>query len=184
MEVLMKRMLSSALMFLLLCGLVALFETASQGGRSEKPILISALPKDNEIAGWKREGQPFLARGSIDLAKRINGSEPFYIKRGVVESVFQDYVNKKNTIRINIVLHQTAIAAEARRLYHDSYAESPLPLQNLGNEGRGLPKLIGAYSLQFWKGPVYAELFISDKSPESQAALLPFAKVIAHKLLN
>ncbi|OGP52112.1 MAG: hypothetical protein A2Y79_12495 [Deltaproteobacteria bacterium RBG_13_43_22] len=180
----MKKMLSSALTFLLLCGLIALFETDSQGSGSEKPILVSALPKDNEIAGWKREGQPFLARGFADLAKQINGGAPFYIERGVVESVFQDYINKKNTIRINIVLHQTAIAAEARRLYHDSYAESPLPLHILGNEGRGLPKLIGAYSLQFCKGPVYADLTISDKSLESQAALLSFAKRIARKLTN
>jgi hypothetical protein len=178
----MKKMLSSALAFLLLCGLIALFETDSQGGDSEKSILVSALPKDNEIAGWKREEQPFLARGFEDLAKQINGGAPFYIDRGVVESVFQDYVNKENTIWINIVLHQTAMTAEAKRLYHDIYAESPSPLHDLGNEGRGLPKLIGAYSLQFWKGPVYAELTISDKSLESQAALLSFAKAIARKL--
>ena len=180
----MKKMLSSALAFLLLCGLIGLFETDSRGGGSEKSILVSALPKDNEIAGWKREGQPFLARGHEDLAKQINGGAPFYIDRGVVESVFQDYINKENTIRITIELHQTAIAAEARRLYDDIYAESPSPLHNLGNEGRRLPKLIGAYSLQFWKGPVYAALTIYDKSLESQAALLSFAKVIAHKLPN
>jgi hypothetical protein len=184
MECLMKKMLSSALALLLLCGLIVLFETDSQGGGSEKSILVSALPQDNEIAGWKREEQPFLARGSEDLAKMMNGGAPFYIDRGVVESVFQDYVNKENTIRINIELHQTAIAAEARRLYHDIYAESPSPLHNLGNEGRRLPKLIGAYSFQFWKGPVYAALTISDKSLESQAVLLSFAKAIARKLPN
>jgi hypothetical protein len=178
----MKKMLSSALAFLLLCGLIALFETDSQGGDSGKSILVSALPKDNEIAGWKREEQPFLARGFEDLAKQVNGGAPFYIDRGVVESVFQDYVNKEKTIWINIVLHQTAMAAEATRLYHDIYAESPSPLHDLGNEGRGLPNLIGAYSLQFLKGSVYAELTISDKSPESQATLLSFAKAIARKL--
>jgi hypothetical protein len=184
MECLMKKMLLSALAFLLLCGLVALFETDSQGGSSEKSILVFALPKDDEIAGWMREEQPFLARGHEDLAKQINGGAPFYIDRGVVESVFQDYVNKENTIRITIELHQTAIAAEARRLYHDIYAESPLPLHNLGNEGRGLPNLIGAYSIQFWKGPVYASLTVSDKSLESQAVLLSFAKAIARRVPN
>jgi hypothetical protein len=184
MECLMKKMLSSILAFLLLCGLIALFEPDSQGGGSEKPILISVLPKDNEIAGWKREEQPFLARGFEDLAKVMNGGAPFYIDRGVVESVFQDYVNKENTIRINIELHQTAVAAEAKRLYHDIYAESPSALHNLGKEGRRLPKLIGAYSVHFWKGPVYAALTISDKSLESQAALLSFAEAIARKLPN
>lgn len=177
-------MLSSALTILLLNGLIVAFETDSEGESSAQLILVSALPKDNEIASWKREGQPFLARGFEGLAKQINGGAPFYIERGVLESVFQDYINKGHAIRISVVLHQTAVASEAKRLYHDIYAESPLPLHNLGNEGRGLPKLIGAYSLQFWKGPVYADLTISDKSPESQAALLSFAEAIADKLLN
>jgi hypothetical protein len=182
MEYLMKQMLSLTLVFLLLCGWIVLFETDSHGIGSKKSILVSVLPNDDEIAGWKRDEPPFLAGGFEDLAKMMDGGAPFYIDRGVVESVFQDYVNKENTIRLNIELHQTANAEKTKRLYHDIYAESPSPLHKLGNEARRLPKLIGAYSIQFWKGPVYVSLTITDKSLQSQAALLAFAEAIAHNL--
>jgi hypothetical protein len=178
----MKKMLLPFLAFLLLLGFITLFQSNLQGSGLKKSILISVLPEDDEIVGWKREEQPFLAIGFKDLAKMIDGGAPFYIDRGVVESVFQDYANIDNNIWINIMLHKTGNVTEARRLYHDSYAESPSVLRDLGNEGRGLPKLIGAYSIHFRKGPVYVELNISNKSQASRAVLLSFAKAIARKL--
>ena len=148
----------------------------------EAPSLISVLPKDDEIPEWKREGRPFLASGLAELALQINGGAVFYIDRGVRESAFQDYVHEGNSIWISVELHRTTHAREADRLYVDTYAESPSLLSSLGDGGRALPNLIGAYAIEFRKGSVFAKLSVTDNSQESRAVLLSFARTIAEKL--
>ncbi|MCP4021456.1 MAG: hypothetical protein GY729_06420 [Desulfobacteraceae bacterium] len=149
---------------------------------SEKPKLVSILPKDNEIPSWKKEAKAFVAKGFDELAQRINGGAPFYIDRGVKKSVFQNYINENNDIWIELIFHQTATIKEAKRLYQDIYAESPEFLPSLGDGGRKLPKLIGAYALEFRKGSVFVNLTITDKSAKSQTVLMSFAKKISDKL--
>ncbi len=148
----------------------------------EAPSLVSALPEGDEIPGWKREGEPFVARGMAGLAQQINGGAPFYIDRGVQESVFHEYANEDNSIWISVVLHQTARLKDAESLYRDIYAESPLSLPDLGKEGRALPELIGAYSIEFIKGPVFAKLTVNNKAETCQSLLLSFAEKIAARL--
>ncbi len=146
------------------------------------PALASALPGDEKTPNWRRDGEPFSARGVEELARQINGGAPFYVDRGVGESAFQDYANEGGSIWISVALHRTASSREAENLYLDIYAESPRALPSLGNQGRALPNLIGAYAVEFQRGPVYARLSVSDKSPDSQAALMSFAQAIDARL--
>jgi hypothetical protein len=144
--------------------------------------LLSVLPEDGEIPQWTREGKPFLARGLDELVQQMNGGAPFYTERGVRESAFQDYVHMNDSIWINVELHRTSTPKQAKQLYSDVYAESPSLLPDLGDGGRSLPNLIGAYTVEFLKGPVYARLTITNKSEKSKAALHLFAETIAARL--
>ncbi len=170
-------------LIVLLLGVSAIGCISKQNEKeSEKPKLVSILPKDHEIPSWKKEAKTFVAKGFDELAQRINGGAPFYIDRGVKKSVFQNYINENNDIWIEVTFHQTATIEEAKQLYQDIYAESPEILSSLGDGGRKLPKLIGAYALEFRKGFVYVNLTISDKSTKSETVLMSFAKKIADKL--
>ena len=144
--------------------------------------LLAALPEDGDVPPWKRYGSATHTFGLEELSTRMEGAAPFYVERGVQESVFQDYEKGRGAAWLTVVLHRSEKPRQAAVLYRDLAAESPVSVDGLGDEARVLPNLIGVYALEMRQGAVVALLTATGNSAASRNAVRAFAEAIARKL--
>lgn len=69
--------------------LVSLFSFCTKDTQLSTPEDI--LIRDNEISGWSRTGNGWIANSSGDLNNAINGEAAIYTVRGFVEGAMQEY---------------------------------------------------------------------------------------------
>ncbi|GAK57927.1 hypothetical protein U27_04899 [Candidatus Vecturithrix granuli] len=143
--------------------------------------MLDFLPEDEEISGWLRDGDPMLATDLDALTMLINGAAPFYLERGVVEVLFQDYVNDSDVF-LTLEIYRTQSKEQARSVYTNIYAENPEAVENLGHEARLMSGLIGAYLLEFWQKTFFIRLTITEKSEYSREAVVNFANHVSNQI--
>ena len=142
--------------------------------------LLKLLPQDDDITGWLRDGEAYIATDEASLSGFINGAAPFYIERGAQEVLFQDYA--KDDVYLTVEIYRMAEAEQARQLYADVGAEEPEALEDIGTEARFVGGLVGAYLVEYWHTSLFVRLTITEKSPAAQDAILAFAKGISEKI--
>ena len=142
--------------------------------------LLKFIPRDEEVAGWIRDGETYVATDEASLAEFIDGAAPFYIERGVVEVVFQDYANED--VYLTVEIYRMKNAESAKQLYAEITSENPETLEEVGTEGRFVSGLVGAYLIEYWQKSLFIRLTITDKSPQSKEAILKFATSVSEKI--
>ncbi len=142
--------------------------------------LLKFVPSDEDIAGWIRDGETYIATDEESLAGFINGAAPFYIEHGAVEVVFQDYT--KEDVYLTLEIYRMKDEEKAKQLYADIDSENPETLEKIGTEGRLASGLIGAYLIEYWQKSFFVRLTITEKSTTSKEAILTFAKTISEKI--
>ena len=142
--------------------------------------LLKLVPKDDDISGWIRDGETYVATDEASLAEFINGAAPFYIERGAVEVGFQDYV--KEDVYLTLEIYRMKDEKSARQLYTEIDSENPEKLEKIGTEGRFVSGLIGAYLIEYWQKSFFIRLTITQKSATSKEAVLTFAKTVSEKI--
>ena len=160
---------------------VGLLLALAASAASADSALLDSVPADDQIAGWLRDGETFRATSEAELTEWINGAAPFYIEHGVVEAVFQDYVNPEDVF-LTLELYRLEDAAHAETLYADVSADQSEPVQDLGAESRFVGDLIGAYLIEFWQQTYFVRLTIVAKTPSAKDAILEFARVVSDAL--
>lgn len=143
--------------------------------------MLDFLPEDEEIFGWLRDGDPMLATDLDSLTMLINGAAPFYLERGVLEVLFQDYINQDDVF-LTLEIYRTPSKEQAQSLYTAIEVENPETLENLGHEARLMSGLIGAYLLEFWQKTYFIRLTITEKSEYSREAIVNFAKHVSNQI--
>ncbi len=141
--------------------------------------LTRLTPQDNGVEGWKLD-DVYFASDADTLMARINGAGPFYLKRGSQEVLFQEYGQGSQYVSLEV--YRMADKMSAIRLYSDVKAMKPEPLNDLGDEGRFDPSLIGSYLIEFRSKSYFVRLMISQKSAASKQTILEFARAIAGKI--
>lgn len=142
--------------------------------------LLKFIPQDEEVAGWIHDGEAYVATDEASLAGFINGAAPFYIERGAVEVVFQDYANQD--VYLTVEIYRMKDEESAKHLYAEITSEDPETLEDVGTEGRFVSGLVGAYLIEYWQKYLFIRLTITDKSPESKKAMLNFATIVSEKI--
>jgi hypothetical protein len=142
--------------------------------------LLKLIPQDGKVAGWIRDGETYVATDEASLAGFIDGAAPFYIERGTVEVVFQDYANQD--VYLTVEIYRMKNEESAKHLYAEITSENPETLQEVGTEGRFVSELVGAYLIEYWQKSLFIRLTITDKSSQSKEALLTFATIISEQI--
>ena len=70
-----------------------------------------------------------LATDLESLTMLMNGAAPFYLEQGVVEVLFQDYINDDDVF-LTLEIYRTQTEDQARSVYTNIYAENPETLKN------------------------------------------------------
>jgi hypothetical protein len=137
---------------------------------------------NQEMRDWSKDGELIICNSLSELARLINGGAPFYIERGAKRVVFQDYKNAKRDIYINLEIYQMGNNKEAESLFNDVFVDQPIYLPDIGERCRMAIRLIGVYSMDFFKENIYARLTITEKSDASKNELENFAKMISNNI--
>ena len=135
-----------------------------------------------EVRGWSKDGEFIVCNSLAELARQINGGAPFYTERGAEKVVFQDYKNAKKDVYINLEIYQMGNNTEAETLFNDVFVDQPTYYSDIGERCRMASRLIGVYSMDFFKENIYARLTITEKSDASKNDLENFAKMISSKI--
>ena len=147
---------------------------------ADETELLKFIPQDEEVAGWIRDGETYVATDETSLAGFIDGAAPFYIERGAVEVVFQDYAHQD--VYLTVEIYRMKNEESAKHLYTEITSEDPETLEDVGTEGRFVSGLVGAYLIEYWQKSLFIRLTITDKSPQSKEAMLKFATIISEKI--
>jgi len=157
-------------------GLLPLVYSAS----AENTEISKYIPNDDEVSGWVREGEAYIAIDEKTLLAFINGAAPFYIEHGTEEVAFQDFTQKDLYLTLEIYRMKNEVSA--KRLYADIYAENPKPLEGIGTVGRFLDDLIRLYLVEYWQQSFFIRLTISEKTVASKETILTFARIVSEKI--
>lgn len=142
--------------------------------------LLKIVPNDDDISGWMRDGETYIATDEQSLSEFINGAAPFYIEHGAVEVVFQDYA--KEDVYLTLEIYRMEDEEKAQQLYAAIDSENPETLEKIGTEGRFVGGLIGAYLVEYWQKSFFIRLTITEKSTNSKEAILTFATTVSEKI--
>lgn len=163
--------------FLWICMLIALTHAAM----AVESKLLPIVPNDDDISGWIRDGESYIATDEQSLSEFIDGAAAFYIEHGAVEVVFQDYA--KEDVYLTLEIYHMKDEEKAKQLYADIDSEDPEILEEIGTEGRFVGGLIGAYLVEYWQKSFFIRLTITEKSTISKEVILTFAKIISEKII-
>ena len=151
---------------------------------SEKPPEgILFLPKDDEIMGWRMDGEILTAPNSADLFKIINGGASLYLKYGFQSYCGQTYKNfKDNELEVSVFDQKSP--QNARQLYQDPLV-APKPgrvLEGLGDEARVDERGLFHYGVEFIKDRYFVRVVIQDKSEKGLNEAILFSRFISQRI--
>ncbi len=150
---------------------------------SEKPEGVLFLPKDDEIKGWKTDGEFLKATNSEDLFKLMNGGASLYLKYGFQAYCGQTYKNSKG-IELEVSIFDQGDPQNARQLYRDPLVV-PKPgrtLENLGDEARVDERGLFHYGIEFIKDRYFVRVIIQDKSEQGLNTATLFSRFIFQRI--
>jgi hypothetical protein len=170
-----SKMLASLLGFLLTVSLPGASLHAAES------LLVPLAPEDHAISGWLRDGEPMQAVDLDSLTMLINGAAPFYLEHGVIDVLFQDYINDADVF-LTLEIYRTQTEEQAQDVYRGMIVENSETLESLGREARLLNDLIGAYVLEFWQKTFFVRLTIAEKSEHSKTTMTDFAEQVSSRM--
>jgi len=132
------------------------------------------LPADNEISGWKKDGEP-LFFGQDDLWEYIDGQAESFLMYDFREVAAQHYLDPSGLeIKVEIYEHGSPLMAFG---IYSQFRSSDVTYLDIGNEAFG-----DEYSIHFWKGRFYVKIYAYEEGEKSRAALRAFAEIVAAKI--
>ncbi len=141
--------------------------------------VASLFPQTDEIEGWTRDGELFLASDESTLAEWINGAAPYYFEFGAVEVGFQDYVQED--VFLSLEIYNMEDPEHAGALYADIFAENPEAVL-LGDAARLVSDLPGVLLFEMHQAVYFVRVTADDKSPATREAILGFAEWVSQAI--
>ena len=138
------------------------------------------LPNDTDLSGWLREGESYIARDGQALMQYMNGAAPFYIERGNIEALFQDYRRGNDLLTLEIFLQKDLDSA--KRLYGDVTLTGSKLLPYLGTEARWSEEFINTTVIEFWRDVFFVRLTSGRGSPDSTEAIMALARKVSENI--
>jgi hypothetical protein len=145
--------------------------TSAHSGDITPPGL---LPADNEISGWKLDGEP-LIYGPQDLWEYIDGQAETFLMYDFREVAAQHYLDPSGLeIKVEIYEHGSPLMAFG---IYSQFRSPDVEYLEIGNEAFG-----DEYSIHFWKGRFYVEIYAYEEGEKISEAMKEFAETVAGKI--
>ena len=149
--------------------------------RPEKLLgLMSLLPADDEIPGWKRSEKAFRASSEEELYRIFNGGASLYIQHGFRSFAGQSYKGPKRT-ELEVYLFDQGTSQTAGDLYENPYAK-PLRMKaiaDLGEKARIDSTPLFAYGVDLIQKGFFVRVIIQDKTEEGLNVAISFSRFIS-----
>lgn len=149
---------------------------------TSQPI-VSALPTEKELQGWKPMADALVHVKGAELTQLYNGGFEVWTSRGVLEAAAQTY--KKDKLYMTITAHRLSTPAKAKAIvayWKAKQKESrPSTLNIAGGTGYWV-QAAGATNLYWQQSQYYATFEIPKATPEAKAASLAARAVWSKKL--
>jgi len=160
---------------LLFGSIVSFFPIFSQAEEPRaKESLLSLLPLESDLKGWKLDGEPQTAEG-IRLFELINGGAEEYVKEGFSRAVMATYRNNEGK-RINLDLYEMLSPESAKRIHRKKAGDKGQKV-SVGEEAA-----MEDYYLNFRKGVYQVTLSGYDTQRETLEWLLRMARLVAERM--
>ena len=152
--------------------------------RPEKLLgLMSLLPADDEIPGWKRSEKLLRASNEEELYRIFNGGASLYIQHGFHSFVGQSYKGPKRT-ELEVHIFDQGTPQTAEDLYANPYTKPSRmkEITDLGEKARIDMTPLFAYGVDLIQKGFFVRVIIQDKTEEGMKAALSFARSISKKI--
>ena len=145
--------------------------------------LLTLLPADDEIPGWKRSEKAFRASNEEELYRIFNGGASLYIQHGFRSFAGQSYKGPKRT-ELEVYLFDQGTSQTAGDLYENPYAKPPRmkAIADLGEKARIDSTPLFAYGVDLIQKGFFVRVIIQDKTEEGLNVAISFARFISQKI--
>jgi hypothetical protein len=161
--------------------------TAPEAHAAETPEkllgILTLLPGDEEIPGWKRSERLLTASNEEELYKIVNGGATLYIQHGFQAFVGQSYRGPKKAEAEVSIFHQ-GTPGNAESLYENPFAK-PGRSKEIGGLGeKAWIDMTPLFSqgVEFIQKGFFVRIIIQDKTEEGLNAALFFARKISKRI--
>jgi hypothetical protein len=166
---------------ILFCGF-AWPEQASE--RPEKLLgLMTLLPADDEIPGWKRSEKILRASKQEDLYRIFNGGASLYTQHGFRSFVGQSYKGGKGT-ELEVYIFDQGTSQNTTDLYENPFTKPNRnkKIADLGEKARIDMTPLFCYVAEFIQKRFYVRVIIQERTDEGLNAAISFARSISNRI--
>jgi hypothetical protein len=152
--------------------------------RPEKLLgVMSLLPVDDEIPGWKRSEKLVQAANEEELYKVFNGGASLYLQHGFHSFVGQSYKGPKST-ELEVYIFNQGTSQNAEDLYENPFTKPSRSKQiaNLGEKARIDMTPLFCYGVDLIQKGFFVRVVIQDKTDEGLNAAISFARSISKRI--
>lgn len=145
--------------------------------------VITFLPADDEIPGWKRSEKLLSASKEEELYKIFNGGASLYIQHGFHLFVGQSYKGPKGT-ELEVYIFDQRTPQNAEDLYENPFTKPPRnkAIANLGEKARIDEGPLFCYGIEFVQRGFFVRVIIQDKTDEGLNVATSFAHLISKRI--
>jgi len=153
--------------------------------RSEKFAgVMSLLPGDDEVPGWKRSEKLLRASNEEELYRIFNGGASLYIQHGFQSFVGQSYKGP-NGLELEVSIFDQRTPQNAEDLYENPFTKPSRmkEIANLGDKARiDMTPLFG-YGVDFVLKGFVVRVIIQDKTEDALNSAIAFARLISQRIM-
>jgi len=154
---------------------------------SERPEksggMLSLLPGDDEVPGWKRSEKVLRASNEEELYRIINGEASLYVQHGFQSFGGQSYRGPKG-LELEVYIFDQKTPRNAEDLYENPYTKPTRKkeIADLGEKARIDMTPLFSYGVNFVLKGFFVRVIIHDKTEEALNSAMAFARLIAMRI--
>lgn len=152
-------------------------------GREKLPGVMSLLPGDDEVPGWKRSERLLRASNEEELYRIFNGGASLYIQHGFRSFVGQSYKGPKG-LELEVYIFDQRTPQNAEDLYENPFTKPSRikEIADLGEKARiDMTPLFG-YGVDFVLKGFVVRVIIQDKTEDALNSAMTFARLISKRM--
>ena len=147
--------------------------------------VMSLLPGDDEVPGWKRSEKLLQASNEEELYRIFNGGASLYIQHGFQSFVGQSYKGPKG-LELEVYIFDQKTPQNAEDLYENPFTKPSRrkEIANLGQKARiDMTPLFG-YGVDFFLKGFVVRVIIQDKTEDALNSAMAFARLISRRIMT
>ena len=146
--------------------------------------VISLLPGDDEVPGWKRSEKLLRASNEEELYRIINGEASLYIQHGFQSFVGQSYKGLKG-LELEVYIFDQKTPQNAEDLYENPFTKPSRrkEIADLGEKARIDMTPLFAYGVDFVLKGFVVRVFIQEKTEDALNSAMAFARLISQRIM-